>query len=364
MSSCDVDQVWASGRLGVKLGVWESDCPVSCAGHQVATWITWSALSTDYGSTEGRVRGQGASSAVARGSPPWAPTMRDSGRMDAPLRVPVLRSIDDVYGEAAAEEEAFDKALDSSLAPRAPEMLFDLAANLGLDSGAVVLDLGCREGWHAIELSRRHGVSVVGIDAVQRHIDNGCRAIAKLAEQEPDVAGRVRLEHAFAERIPLDDASIDLIWCRDVLVHIEDLDLAMTECHRVLRPGARMLIFQMFATEWLDPREASRLWPPAGVQARNTDPEHVEGVFDTTGFSIDGMEEITSEWREWSEEAGEARSSRQLLHAARLIRAPERYIARYGDGLYGVMLSDCLWGVYQMIGKLSPRVYILRKPAA
>jgi hypothetical protein len=23
------------------------------------------------------------------------------------------------------------------------------------------------------------------------------------------------------------------------------------------------------------------------------------------------------------------------------------------------MLSDCLWGVYQMIGKLNPRVYLL-----
>jgi hypothetical protein len=25
------------------------------------------------------------------------------------------------------------------------------------------------------------------------------------------------------------------------------------------------------------------------------------------------------------------------------------------------MLGNCLWGVYQMIGKLNPRVYLLRR---
>jgi hypothetical protein len=48
-----------------------------------------------------------------------------------------------------------------------------------------------------------------------------------------------------------------------------------------------------------------------------------------------------------------------LLHAARLLRAPERYIAQFGQVAYDIKLGDCLWHIYRMIGKLSPRIYLL-----
>jgi hypothetical protein len=47
------------------------------------------------------------------------------------------------------------------------------------------------------------------------------------------------------------------------------------------------------------------------------------------------------------------------LHAARLIRDAERFRGELGLVTYEVELADSLWGVYQMIGKLSPRVYVL-----
>ena len=50
-------------------------------------------------------------------------------------------------------------------------------------------------------------------------------------------------------------------------------------------------------------------------------------------------------------------------HAARLLRDPERYIARFGRQNYDIKLGDCLWHVYRMIGKLSSRVYLLSAPA-
>ena len=36
---------------------------------------------------------------------------------------------------------------------------------------------------------------------------------------------------------------------------------------------------------------------------------------------------------------------------------------RFGRAHYDVMLGDCLWHVYAMIGKLERRVYVLRRPA-
>jgi hypothetical protein len=49
---------------------------------------------------------------------------------------------------------------------------------------------------------------------------------------------------------------------------------------------------------------------------------------------------------------------------SRLIRDPERYIARFGRENYDIKLSDCLWHIYRMIGKLSSRIYLLSAPEA
>ena len=36
--------------------------------------------------------------------------------------------------------------------------------------------------------------------------------------------------------------------------------------------------------------------------------------------------------------------------------------ANFGDAAYDVMLGDCRWRVYRMIGKLGARIDVLRKP--
>ena len=47
-----------------------------------------------------------------------------------------MRTVEEVYGTAFAEEEAFEAALDQSLAPRGFELLFDLVVGLGLPPGS------------------------------------------------------------------------------------------------------------------------------------------------------------------------------------------------------------------------------------
>lgn len=38
---------------------------------------------------------------------------------------------------------------------------------------------------------------------------------------------------------------------------------------------------------------------------------------------------------------------------------PERYVARFGLQAYEMMLADCHWAVYGMLGKLSRHVWLL-----
>jgi hypothetical protein len=71
---------------------------------------------------------------------------------------------------------------------------------------------------------------------------------------------------------------------------------------------------------------------------------------------------IGTEWGEYSQETTGS-AGRKLLHAARLLRDPGRYIRKYGQANYDIALADCLWHVYRLIGKLSYRVYLLSAAA-
>jgi ubiquinone/menaquinone biosynthesis C-methylase UbiE len=268
-------------------------------------------------------------------------------------------SIDDLYADGPLSEAEIQALLDESLGPRGPDMLFDLAGGLGVTAQSLVLDVGSRDARHQLELARRFGCRSVGIEPVRANLDRGRALVDEARRDEPAVADAVTSVQGIAERLPFADAAFDLVWCRDVLIHVADLDTALAECRRVLRPGAAMLVFQMFATPWLDPTEAERLWPPLAAVPANTDSERFERAAAAAGFRIERMEELHGEWREHGEETAPGKTSRQLLHAARLIRDPERYRAALGPSDYAAELADALWGIYQMIGKLSPRVYVL-----
>ncbi len=268
-------------------------------------------------------------------------------------------SLDEYYDDYGRIEAAYQDALDESLHPRGPDFLYELVSKLRLQPGAMVVDLGCGEGQHSIRLAEDFGFAVQGIDPVPRHMELANEALAAASKEKLELSKLVRFELGTAESLPIENASIDLIWCKEALYYF-DLDKAFAECRRVLRAGGHMLIYNMFNGDRLEPREAERQWTRDVVLA-NADHKHVEAAFDRAGFQIDECIELKSEGGERAqEERGEP--GRRLLHAARLLRAPERYIAQFGQTAYDIMLGDCFWHIYRMIGKLSARVYLLKIP--
>src|SRR4051812_7317531 len=135
-----------------------------------------------------------------------------------------LESFYDAYPRI---EDEFGAALDESLEPRGPELLYDLVGGLGLAPGSVVVDVGCGEGAHAIRLGERFGFAVAGFDPVPRHLELARGAVPA------EVALRVRFAAGTAEELPVADGSVDLVWCRDVLVHVADVGAAYAEFARV-----------------------------------------------------------------------------------------------------------------------------------
>jgi SAM-dependent methyltransferase len=250
-------------------------------------------------------------------------------------------------------EEQFNEALDESLGPAGPEVLYEYVAGMELPAGATAIDVGCGEGRQAIELSRRFGFQVTGIDPVPR-----CVEVAR-ADARP--GGNVRFDVGAAEDLPVLSASADLVWCRDVLCLAGDQGRAYREFRRVLKPGGQALIYQMFATSLLEPGEAAFLLPVMGCSPAAMRPENTEAAISDAGLRIDRCVLLGTEWGEYAQEHAR-HPGRHLLHAARLIRDPDRYIPRFGKENYDIKLGDCLWHIYRMIGKLSGRMYLLSAP--
>jgi ubiquinone/menaquinone biosynthesis C-methylase UbiE len=115
----------------------------------------------------------------------------------------------------------------------AKQALGDVEGLLGrrLRAGERVLDAGCGTGYLAAGLRRaRPDVVVLGADLSQGMLANA------------RTAGAWPLVQADAARLPVADASVDLVVARGVLHHLPDVTAALGEWRRVLRPGGAVVL--------------------------------------------------------------------------------------------------------------------------
>ena len=250
-------------------------------------------------------------------------------------------------------EQELNDAVAVSLNPRGPDLLYDVISRLGLPDGAVAIDVGCGAGRQAVELAHRFSFEVFGIDPAPRFEELRSETEASI----PGASGHVSFRLGTAEEIPASAGSADLILYREMLYLVSDLATVLTECRRVLKPTGRAIVSQLFNTEWLEPQESTRFWEDP-TAARNADAAHFENSVTAAGLVVEEMLDLRSETVEWAEEQN-GKAARELLAAARLLRDPERIIARFGREAYDIKLNDALWFVYRMIGKLTQRIYVL-----
>jgi SAM-dependent methyltransferase len=257
-----------------------------------------------------------------------------------------------VYGDDDAQLVAL---LSESLAPRPPDFLLDLAAPL-LTPDSRLLDVGCRDARHLIPLVVRSGCTGVGIDPVERNIDR-----ARAAVTAADLDQRIEIRRGVMEQTDEPDSSVDVVWCRDVLEVIPDLQAGLSEVARVLKPGGSAVIYTVFATPRLEPREAAAVNQPLGTVPQNLERTWVEEAFEQAGFRVERLEEIGTEFREYEEERTQP-VSESLLRLARLRRRREEVIQRFGRDKYNLWEASLHWLAYLLMGKVEPVAYVLRLP--
>jgi cyclopropane fatty-acyl-phospholipid synthase-like methyltransferase len=250
--------------------------------------------------------------------------------------------------------EAAVELVGESLNPRTSRSIFDTVGSLGVGPSDVVLDIGGRDGSHALLMAERFGCRVVVVDPAEANLADGERNIV-----DHQYGHLVEIRRGTIEEIPAADGRFSLVFSRDMMNHVVDIDRGLAECHRVLRPGGAMVIHQVFATDLLEPREAERLWSDVATVPERMTVADFERAAARTGFNIDSLDVIGSEWYEANQEAGV--SPNYALQVSRLNRVRDRYLEELGETAYRIVYGNALWAIYLLIGKLETRLYVLRR---
>jgi ubiquinone/menaquinone biosynthesis C-methylase UbiE len=171
-----------------------------------------------------------------------------------------------------------------------------IAARLAGDHIADILDLGCGTGRYSAALAAHFGARVVGVDPSEK----------MLAEAYRKGGDNVRFLRASGEALPLDDASVDMVFMSMVFHHFDTPQKVAQECHRVLRPGG-VACLRACTTDRIDDYPYVRFFPDTRPLLNKDLQSHafIDATFEDAGFRRVHHEIVCSEvapsWTRYAE---------------------------------------------------------------
>lgn len=152
-------------------------------------------------------------------------------------------------------------------------------------SGKRVLDIGSGYGGAARVLAGEHGASVACLNLSAVENDRN-RALTR----EAGLEDRVEVVDGSFDDVPFEDASFDLVWSQDAILHAPDRTAVLDEVGRVLKPGGDFI--------FTDPMQADSLNDRAALQPiydRIHLPDLASFDFYRTELARRGFEEVSVE---------------------------------------------------------------------
>ena len=124
----------------------------------------------------------------------------------------------------------------------------------------VVLDVATGTAAVAIELAKRYGCRVVGVDQSAEMLAEGARRV-----EEAGLGSAVELKESRAEHLPFEDAAFDGLTFTYLLRYVDDPSATMRELARVVRPGGVVAMLEFFEPQAAVPRVAWEAYVRVGL---------------------------------------------------------------------------------------------------
>ncbi len=145
----------------------------------------------------------------------------------------------DTVRQTLAHPDVHRHWIDQYYATESPlyEAMFDrIMARLSPRPQAVFLDAGCGDGTHTIRLARR-GYSVVAADFAEYVLGEARKKVTASGLDH-----RVQFEHASLLHLPFADDSFEYVLCWGVLMHVPEVETAISELARVVKPNGVVIV--------------------------------------------------------------------------------------------------------------------------
>ena len=189
------------------------------------------------------------------------------------------RAAQELFAPLAETYDRYARLLSFGQDPRWRSFL---VSRIEAGPGDTVLDVASGTAAVAIELARRHGCKIVGVDQSPEMLDAGRARVAAAG-----LAERIELREGRAEDLPFDDAAFAGLTFTYLLRYVDDPAATMRELARVVKPGGRIAMLEFSVPSRALPRAAWEAYVRAGlpVAGRAVSPGWAE-VGDFLGPSI------------------------------------------------------------------------------
>jgi glycine/sarcosine/dimethylglycine N-methyltransferase len=161
----------------------------------------------------------------------------------------------------------------------------------GIDENTRILDIGAGYGGSARRLAKKFGATVRCLNISETQNDTN-----RHKTHRQGLADKVSVVHGVFEDIPEPDASYDVVWSQDAILHSDQRPQVLAEVYRVLKPGGEFV--------FTDPMQADDC--PEGVLQPVYDRLHLTSLGSfrfyreaalAQGFEVLDQVEMTSELR-------------------------------------------------------------------